>query len=89
MRHHKTIPKLGKNKAARTALLNNLVRSFFLHHSLVTTVAKAKAVQPLIEKSITKQPKLKLNKNGGYTRLVHLTPRVGDGAPRAKLELIS
>jgi large subunit ribosomal protein L17 len=55
MRHRKAGKKLGRDKAHRKALLKNLARSFFeADGEIQTTEAKAKAVQPLIEKMINK-----------------------------------
>lgn len=53
MRHRKKTVKLNRHKSHRKALLSNLVRSLFLHEAINTTVAKAKAAQPLAEKMIT------------------------------------
>lgn len=54
MRHRKTTPKLGRNKAARTRMLRNLVTSLFLEEKVVTSQARAKAARSLAEKIITK-----------------------------------
>lgn len=55
MRHRKAGKKLGRDKAHRKALLKNLARSFFESGGVIeTTQAKAKAVQPLLEKMITR-----------------------------------
>lgn len=53
MRHQKTTKKLGRNRTARTALLSSLVKEIIIHKQIVTTVPKAKALRPLIEKLIT------------------------------------
>ncbi len=45
--------KLSRSRKSRTALLRSLVLEFVEHGSINTTLAKAKAVQPLIE-SLTK-----------------------------------
>ncbi len=57
MRHRKTTPKLGRNKAARTRMLRNLVTSLFLEEKVVTSQARAKAVRSLAERIITKGKK--------------------------------
>jgi len=53
MRHRKAGTKLGRNTSHRRALLRNLVTSVIIADRVETTVAKAKAVRPLIEKMIT------------------------------------
>ncbi len=53
MRHRKAGNKLGRNPSHRRALLRNLVTSVVVEDRVETTLAKAKAVRPLIEKMIT------------------------------------
>jgi large subunit ribosomal protein L17 len=53
MRHRNSGFKLGRNTSHRRALLRNLVTSVIIEDRVQTTVAKAKAVRPLIEKMIT------------------------------------
>jgi len=53
MRHRNAGFKLGRNTSHRRALLRNLVTSVILEDRVHTTVAKAKAVRPLVEKMIT------------------------------------
>ena len=53
MRHRNAGTKLGRNTSHRRALLRNLVTSVIVEDRVETTVAKAKAVRPLIEKMIT------------------------------------
>jgi large subunit ribosomal protein L17 len=83
---------------------------------IITTVPKAKAAKPLVEKMITLAKEDTLHarrqaaaflrtsasvkklfdklgtrfgqRNGGYTRVVRLGPRKGDGAEQAMLELV-
>ena len=116
MRHKVAGYKLKRNVSARKALFKGLVTSVIEHERIITTVPKAKAVRPLVDKMITlakedtlharrqaaamlEQPaavkKLfdKLGtrfgqRNGGYTRIVRLGPRKGDGAEQAILELV-
>ncbi len=116
MRHRKAGYKLGRDKSGRDALLRNLVTSVITEERVVTTITKAKAAQPLVDRMITlaradnlharrqaaqflKTPdavqKLfeKLGtrfgqRNGGYTRVVRLGFRKGDGAESAMLELV-
>ena len=53
MRHRNAGYKLGRNTSHRRALLRNLVTSIILEDRVETTVAKAKAVRPHVEKLIT------------------------------------
>ncbi|MDO8451540.1 MAG: 50S ribosomal protein L17 [bacterium] len=54
MRHAYFGRKLSRTKNERRSLLRNLSRDLLLHGKIRTTLAKAKAVQPMIEKLITK-----------------------------------
>jgi large subunit ribosomal protein L17 len=58
MRHRKGGFKLGRNTSHRRALLRNLVTSIILNDRVHTTITKAKATRPIVEKMIT------LGKNG-------------------------
>jgi len=53
MRHRNAGFKLGRNTSHRRALLRNLVTAILEEDRVETTVAKAKAVRPLVEKMIT------------------------------------
>ena len=53
MRHRKAGFKLGRNTSHRRALLRNLSTSLILEERVETTVAKAKAVRPWVERMIT------------------------------------
>jgi large subunit ribosomal protein L17 len=53
MRHQKNRHKLGRDSAHRKALLVNLSKELIEHERIETTVAKAKAVKPEVEKLIT------------------------------------
>lgn len=116
MRHLKSGKKLKRNVSARRALLRGLVTSVIEEERITTTVPKAKAAKPLVDKMITlaKQDTLHARRqaaafllrpaavqklfeklgprfnqrNGGYTRIVKLGWRKGDGADTAKLELV-
>ena len=116
MRHLKAGYKLKRDGGARKALLRNLVTSVVLEERVKTTIPKAKAVQPLVDKMITlakqdtlharRQAAAILNtpeavkklfdklgtrfgqRNGGYTRIVRLGWRQGDGSEIAMLELV-
>ena len=116
MRHRKAGVKLKRDIGARRALLRGLVTNVIEEERITTTVPKAKAAKPLVEKMITlakeDNPHRRrqaagflltsdaVNKlfdklgprfnqrNGGYTRIVKLGWRKGDGAETAKLELV-
>ena len=57
MRHRKSGYKLNRTSAHRKAMLRNMAASLFEHGQIVTTLPKAKAVQPIVEKIITKAKK--------------------------------
>ena len=116
MRHKVGGYKLKRDVGARRALLRGLVTSVIEHERVITTVPKAKAIKPLVDKMITlgkqdtlhsrRQAAAFLNtpasvkklfdtlaarfgqRNGGYTRIVKLGPRKGDGAEQAMIELV-
>ncbi len=116
MRHKHGAYKLGRPVDARYMLLRNLVTSVIEQERVITTVPKAKAARPLVERMITlakedtlhsrRQAASFLNtpksvkklfdtlgarfgqRNGGYTRLVRLGPRKGDGAEQVMIELV-
>jgi len=116
MRHKRSGFKLKRDAGSRKALLKGRVTSVIEHERVVTTVTKAKAVRPLVEKMITLAKRDTLHtrrqaaafletpaavkklfdklgtrfgqRNGGYTRVVRLGWRKGDGAEQALLELV-
>lgn len=116
MRHLKAGSKLKRDSGSRKALLRNLVTSVIEQERVVTTVTKAKAVKPLIDKMITLGKRDTLHarrqaasfletpksvkklfdtlgarfgqRQGGYTRIVRLGFRKGDGAEQAMIELV-
>jgi large subunit ribosomal protein L17 len=53
MRHRKAGFKLGRNTSHRRALLRNLATSVIMEERVETTLTKAKAVRPAIERIIT------------------------------------
>jgi large subunit ribosomal protein L17 len=53
MRHRNYGKKLSRNTAHRRALLRSLVTSLILRERIETTVAKAKAARPVVERMIT------------------------------------
>ncbi|RPI19923.1 MAG: 50S ribosomal protein L17 [Acidobacteriales bacterium] len=116
MRHKVAGFKLKRDPSARKALLRGLVTSVIEQERIITTVPKAKAAKPLVDKMITlakrdtlhtrRQAAAFLNtpasvqklfdklgarfgqRAGGYTRIVRLGWRRGDGAEQALLELV-
>jgi large subunit ribosomal protein L17 len=53
MRHRKAGAKLKRNVSARRALLRGLVTSVIQEERIKTTIPKAKAAKPLVERMIT------------------------------------
>jgi large subunit ribosomal protein L17 len=53
MRHLRAGKKLGRNATHRLALYRNLALALFRHERIITTLEKAKAVRPFVEKLIT------------------------------------
>ncbi|MDX2148600.1 MAG: L17 family ribosomal protein [Planctomycetota bacterium] len=53
MRHRRAGYRLNRKREHRTAMLRNLAAGLFEHGQIVTTIPKAKAVQPFVEKIIT------------------------------------
>jgi large subunit ribosomal protein L17 len=53
MRHKVDGYKLGRDVSARRALLRGLVTSVIVEERVVTTITKAKAAKPLVDKMIT------------------------------------
>ncbi len=116
MRHKRAGFKLKRDVGARRSLLRNLVTSVIEHERVVTTVPKAKAIKPIVDKMITLAKKDTLHtrrqaaafletpasvqklfdklgarfgqRNGGYTRIVRVGWRKGDGAETAIIELV-
>jgi large subunit ribosomal protein L17 len=89
MRHRVAGWKLGRNTSHRRALLRNLVTSIIMEERIETTVTKAKAMRPHVEKMITlgKRGDLAARRQAGaylmtresVTRLFDtVAPRFGD-----------
>jgi large subunit ribosomal protein L17 len=116
MRHKRSGFKLKRDAGSRNSLLKGLVTSVIEQERIITTVPKAKAAKPLVEKMITLAKRDTLHarrqaaafletpaavkklfdklgtrfgqRPGGYTRVVRLGWRKGDGAEQAMLELV-
>jgi large subunit ribosomal protein L17 len=54
MRHNKHHASLGVTREHRSAMLSNMAASLIIHGRIKTSVTKAKALRPFIEKVITK-----------------------------------
>jgi large subunit ribosomal protein L17 len=89
MRHRNAGYKLGRNTSHRRALLRNLVTSILMEDRVETTVTKAKAARPHVEKLITlgkkgdvhsrRQALAYLQTREAVTRLFEIVaPRYGD-----------
>jgi large subunit ribosomal protein L17 len=57
MRHSKHHASLGVSREHRAAMLSNLAASLIEHGKIQTTLTKAKALRPFVEKVITKAKK--------------------------------
>ncbi|OYD17200.1 50S ribosomal protein L17 [candidate division WOR-3 bacterium JGI_Cruoil_03_44_89] len=116
MRHRSKVAKLGREKQKRDAMIRSLVVSLFTHHSIKTTVEKAKRARLLAERAISLSKRGDLHsrrltgsllgdektvkhlwdeivpvykdRDGGYTRILRLGQRKGDGANLCMLELV-
>ncbi|MEO7994371.1 MAG: 50S ribosomal protein L17 [bacterium] len=114
MRHRRAHRALNRHWKPRMALLRTQVRQLLEHTRIVTTDAKAKEVQSLVEPILTKlmeggQHNLRLadalvndrellhkvtteivphlKAGGGYTSIIKVAPRRGDGTPRSVLQI--
>ena len=54
MRHRVAGRKLGADTQHRLAMRRNMARSLFMHARVTTTMAKAKAIRPFVEKLVTR-----------------------------------
>ncbi len=116
MRHRVGGFKLNRDSSARRALLRGLTTSLIMEDRIVTTVTKAKALRPQVEKMITLAKRDTLHarrqaaaylqspealkklfdklgprfteRPGGYTRILRLGRRQGDGAEKALIEFL-
>lgn len=76
MRHRRKGVVLGREKAPREAMLKNLAQSLILYENVNTTIAKAKAVKPMVEKLITIGRNKSLNSRRKLARVLSLETAV-------------
>ena len=57
MRHRVAGKRLGADTQHRLAMRRNLARALFMHARVTTTMAKAKATRPFVEKLVTRAKK--------------------------------
>ncbi len=116
MRHRRVGKTLDRKAGPRAWLLKNLAMSVILYEHVNTTLAKAKAVRPMVEKLITRGRSKSLasrrelmktmplesavnkileelgpryaTRPGGYTRILKIGTRKGDGAEMAQIQLV-
>lgn len=116
MKHRRKGKTLDRKNGPRKALLRGLATSLVLYENMNTTLAKAQAIRPIVEKLITKSKNNTLTarrqllsyltiesavnkmlaeigpryatRNGGYTRIIKLGKRKGDGAEIAQIQLV-
>ena len=96
MRHNKKFNHLSRTADHRQAMLSNLAISLIMHKRITTTLAKAKALKTYVEPLITRCKNDSTNSRrvvfsdrpGGYTRIIKLGNRLGDGAAVAFIELV-
>lgn len=61
MRHGAALKKLNRTASHRTAMFANMAAALVKHEQIVTTLPKAKALRPVVEKLITLAKKGDLN----------------------------
>ena len=116
MGHQDKVVKLGRTASHRDAMLANMAMSLFQHRLIRTTDAKAKALQPIVDRVISKAKQNTLaskrdvakmihvkevykklygdilpqfaTRNSGFTRIIKLGVRRGDGAAISVVELL-
>jgi large subunit ribosomal protein L17 len=79
MRHGVGGSKLGRKSAHRTAMFRNMAAALIKHEQITTTLAKAKAMGPYVEKLVT------LAKKGGLANRRLAISRTGDETQTKKL----
>ena len=116
MKHQKKGRKFGRERGQRRAFLKSLAVALITKEKIKTTLPRAKAMSPYVEKLLTQAklsdktlamrrvgailPKMAAKKlvseiapkytdrKGGYTRIVRMARRQGDGAQMAIIEFV-
>ncbi len=79
MRHRVAGSKLGRTTSHRIAMTRNMTNSLILHERIITTVQKAKAIKPFVEKLVT------LSKDGNQHNRRRAFSKLRDKEMTAKL----
>ncbi len=79
MRHGVAQKKLNRTSAHREAMFANMAASLIKHEQIVTTLPKAKALRPVVEKLVT------LAKRGDLAARRMVISRMGDETQAKKL----
>jgi large subunit ribosomal protein L17 len=79
MRHGNANKKLNRTAAHRTAMFANMAAALIKHEQIVTTLPKAKALRPVVEKMVT------LAKQGDLPARRLLISRLRDETQTSKL----
>ena len=96
-------PRLASSPAHERLMLANMATSLFQNGRITTTLPKAKrgdlhsrrrVMRVIRNKSVvhilfTQIAEQMEQREGGYTRIVKIAPRVGDAAPAAVIELVT
>ena len=89
MRHKIAGKKLTADTQHRLAMRRNLARGLFLNGRITTTMAKAKATRPFVEKLVTRAKKANLLKDTDRAAYVHQLRRLRRDIPdRSVLKLL-
>src|SRR5918992_1388 len=92
-------PRLGSNPSHQALMLSNLALSLFEHERLKTKAKKGdvhnrrQVLSTIEDRAIVHKLFAEIaprfaERNGGYTRILELGPRNGDGADMALIELV-
>ena len=81
--------KFGRPRDQRAAFVRSLENSLISKGRITTTEARAKTLRTEVEKLVTEIGPSFKDRKGGYTRIMHLPPRVSDGARMVIIEFVS